>query len=399
MYISENHTFVNSGKYIFAQIMGLVSSTSFQTIVKRHKGDYKTKGFSCWKQFLCMAFGQMTHRESITDTLLCLKANADKLYHLGIGEAVALSTITRANENRSFQIYEDFAMLLIKEAKQLYALDNELEVALAGNVFAIDATTIDLCLSTFYWATFRNTKAGIKLHTQIDLKTSIPEFILFTTASVHDVNMLDIIHFEANSFYIMDRGYLDYKRLQRIHLCGAFFVTRAKDNMSYRRLYSKPKDIEAGVIYDQVIMLNNYYASIDYPEKMRRIKFKDKETGKILVFLTNDLHLKAVEIAQLYKHRWKIELFFKWIKQHLKIKSFWGHSENAVKTQVWIAVSVYVLVAIAKKHFILKQSLYEILQIISISIFDKMPIGQLFQQTQLQNLKKDRSNQLEMFNL
>jgi len=390
---------MNSGRYVFAQIMGLVSSTSFQTIVNRHFGDYKVKEFSCWKQFLCMAFGQMTHRENISDTMLCLKANAAKMYHLGIGEVVAVSTITRANESRSFQIYEDLAMLLIREAKQLYLLDDDLEVSLKGNVFAIDATIIDLCLSAFYWATFRSTKGGIKLHTQIDLKTSIPEFILFSTASVHDVNVLDVIHFEANSFYIMDRGYVDYKRLYKIHTCGAFFVTRAKDNMNYRRLYSHQKDIANGIIYDQTIMLNNHYASKDYPEKMRRIKFKDEQTGKLLIFLSDNFHLKATDIAQLYKHRWKIELFFKWIKQHLKIKSFWGQSENAVKTQIWIAVSVYVLVAIAKKHFMLNQSLYEILQVLSISIFERMPINQLFQQTQIQYFKEQNDNQLNMFDL
>ncbi len=391
--------FMNSGKYVFSQIIALVSSTSFQTIVNRHFGDYKVKEFSCWKQFLCMAFGQLTHRESISDTILCLKANANKMYHLGIGEVVAVSTITRANESRCFQIYEDLAMLLIKEAKQLYVIDDDLEVSLKGNVFAIDATTIDLCLSAFCWATFRSTKGGIKLHTQLDLKTAIPEFILFSTASVHDVNVLDVIHFEANSFYIMDRGYVDYKRLYKIHRSEAFFVTRAKDNMNYRRLYSHQKDIAAGVLYDQSIKLNNYYAAKDYPEKMRRIKFKDEQSGKVLIFLTNNFHLKATEIAQLYKHRWKIELFFKWIKQHLKIKSFWGQSENAVKTQVWIAVSVYVLVAIAKKRFMLKQSLYEILQILSISIFERMPTNQLFQQTQLQYFKEQNDNQLTMFDL
>jgi len=316
-----------------------------------------------------------------------------------MGNIVALSTITRANENRSFQIYEDLAMLLIKEVKQLYVNDDDLEVSLKGNVFAIDATTIDLCLSAFCWATFRSTKGGIKLHTQLDLKTAIPEFILFSTASVHDVNVLDVIHFEPNSFYIMDRGYVDYKRLYKINTSGAFFVTRAKDNMNYRRLYSHLKDIAGGVLYDQSIMLNNYYASKDYPIKMRRIKFQDAQTGKILIFLTNNFDLKATEIAQLYKHRWKIELFFKWIKQHLKIKSFWGQSENAVKTQVWIAISVYVLVVIAKKHFMLKQTLYEILQILSISIFERMPINQLFQQTQLQYFKEQKDNQLNMFDL
>jgi hypothetical protein len=388
---------MNEGKYIFSQIMDLVSSTSFQTIVTRHKGEYKVKDFSCWKQFLCMSFGQLTHRESLSDTLMCLKANTNKLYHLGIGELVANSTVTRANENRSYRIYEELAMLLIKQAKRLYFGDDELEVQLKNNVFAIDATTIDLCLSTFYWATFRSTKGGIKLHTQLDLKTSIPEFILFSNASVHEVNVLDIISFEANSFYVMDRGYIDYKRLYKIHQCDAFFVTRAKDNMNYRRLYSHASDKNIGVICDQTIILNNYYAAKDYPAKMRRIKFFDATTGKALIFLTNNFHLKATEIAQLYKHRWKIELFFKWIKQHLKIKSFWGHSENAVKTQVWIAVSVYVLVAIAKKKFMLQQSLYEIIQILSISIFEKMPINQLFQQTQLQYFKEHNHNQLKMW--
>lgn len=390
---------MNSGKYVFSQITALISSTSFQTIVNRHFGDYKVKDFSCWKQFLCMAFGQLTHRESISDTVLCLQANANKMYHLGIGEVVAVSTITRANEHRSFQIYEDLAMLLIKEAQQLYLHDDDLEVALKANVFAIDSTTIDLCLSAFWWATFRTTKAGIKLHTQLDLKTSIPEFIFFSNASVHDVNVLDIINFEANSFYILDRGYVDYKRLYKINCSGAFFITRAKDNMNYRRLYSHEKDIAAGVIYDQTIMLNSHYAAKDYPVKMRRIKFKDVQTGKIFVFLTNNFNLKATQVVQLYKHRWKIELFFKWIKQHLKIKSFWGQSENAVKTQVWIAVSVYVLVAIAKKRFMLKQSLYEILQVLSISIFEKMPINQLFQQSQLQNFKEQKDNQLTIFDL
>ena len=380
-----------TGKYVFSQLMG------FQTIVNRHSGDYKVREFSCWKQFLCMAFGQLTHRESITDTMMCINSIANKSYHLGFGKGVAISTITRANENRSYKIYEEHAMLLIKEAKRLYLDDNKLEIELKENVFAIDATTIELCLSTFFGATFRTTKAGIKLHTQIDLKTAIPEFILFSNASVHDVNALDFISFEANSFYIMDKGYVDYKRLYRIHLCNAFFVTRAKDNMNYRRLYSHPKDIKKGVIYDQTIMLNNHYASKDYPEKLRIIKFKDDLSGLTLIFLTNNFHLKATDIALLYKARWDIEMFFKWIKQHLKIKSFWGQSENAVKTQIWIAISVYVLVAIAKKKFMLNQTLYEILQILSISLFEKMPINQLFQETQLQYFKEQNHNQLKMF--
>lgn len=271
------------------------------------------KDFSCWKQYLCMAFGQLTHRESLSDTILCLKANAGKTYLLGIGDVVAKSTISTANENRSYLIYYDLAMLLIKQAKQLYLGDSDLEIELENNLFAIDATTIDLCLPAFYWATFRSTKGGIKLHTQLDLKTSIPEFIYFSTASVHDVNALDFISFEANSFYIMDRGYVDYKRLYRIHCCEAFYFTRAKDNMNGRRVKSYPSDKENGVLYDQNILLNDHYAANDYPEKIRRIKFHDDESRKTYIFLTNNFHLKAAEVTKLYKHRWKIELFFKYL--------------------------------------------------------------------------------------
>src|SRR5690606_35582134 len=263
---------MNQGSYIFSQIISLISHKQFQTIVNRHSGEYKVRDFSCWKQFLCMAFGQLTHRESISDTMMCLKANAAKTYHLGIGNVVSLSTITRANENRPYLIYEDLAKLLIKESKQLYIEDDGLEVSLKNNVFAIDATTIDLCLSTFYWATFRSTKAGIKLHTQLNLKTAIPEFILFSNADVHDVNALDYIQFEPNSFYVMDRGYIDYKRLYKIHACGAFFVARAKNNMNFRRLYSREANKSKGVLCDQTIVLNNYYAVKDYPGKIRRIK-------------------------------------------------------------------------------------------------------------------------------
>ena len=390
---------MNKGAYVFSQILGLVSHKKFQTIVNQHLGDYKVRDFTCWKQYLCMAFGQLTHRESLSDTMLCLKANAGKLYHLGIGNPVAVSTITRANETRSYKIYETLAGQLIQEAKELYVDEKDNDVWLHGSVFAIDATTIDLSLSAFWWATFRTTKGGIKLHTQLDLSTAIPEFILVTPASVHDVRILDLIRFEANNFYIMDRGYIDYKRLFRIHEQGAYFVTRAKDNMSYRRVYSHEKDTDAGVLYDQSVKLDNYYASIDYPVKIRRIKYRDADTGKTLVFLTNNFQLKATDIAQLYKNRWKIELFFKWIKQHLKIKSFWGKSENAVKSQIWIAISVYVLVAIAKKRFMLKHSLYEILQVLSISILERVPVNQLFTEYQLQYFKDQNDNQLNLFDL
>jgi len=388
---------MNQGKYVFSQLISLISHKQFQTLVKRHKGDYKVKDFTCWKQFLCMAFGQLTHRESLSDTIICLKANADKTYHLGIGSVVSKSTLSTANENRSYLVYFDLAMLLIKEAKQLYLGENDLNVTVESNIFAIDATTIDLCLSTFYWATFRGAKAGIKLHTQLDLRTSIPEFIHITPASIHEVHMLDIIRFEPGSFYVLDRGYVDLKRLYKIHNHEAFFITRSKDKMNWRRVKTFPSDKASGVLSDQSILWNHHYASKDYPEKMRRIKFYDQEANKVLVFLTNNFDINAIEVATLYKHRWKIELFFKWIKQHLKIKSFWGQSVNAVKTQVWIAVSIYTLIAIAKKKLMLHQSLYEIIQIVSISIFERLPIQQLFQQTQQQYFKELNCKQLNMF--
>jgi hypothetical protein len=388
---------MNQGKYVFSQLISLISHRQFQTLVRRHKGDYKVKEFTCWKQFLCMAFGQLTHRESLSDTIICLKANADKTYHLGIGSVVSKSTLSAANENRSYLIYFDLAMLLIKQAKELYLGKNDLDVTVESNIFAIDATTIDLCLSTFYWATFRGAKAGIKLHTQLDLRTEIPEFIHITPASTHEVHMLDVIRFEPGSFYILDRGYVDLKRLYKINKHNAFFITRSKDKMNWRRVKTLPSDKASGVLSDQCILWNHHYASKDYPEKMRRIKFYDYGANKVLVFLTNNFDINATEVATLYKHRWKIELFFKWIKQHLKIKSFWGQSVNAVKTQIWIAVSIYTLIAIAKKKLMLTQSLYEIIQIVSISIFERIPIQQLFQQTQQQYFKELNCKQLNMF--
>lgn len=388
---------MNNGRYVFSQLISLISHKQFQTLVKRHKGDHKVKDFTCWKQFLCMAFGQLTHRESLSDTMICLKANQDKTYHLGIGTVVSKSTLSTANENRSYLIYFDLAMLLISQAKSLYQSKDDLDISIDNNVFAIDATTIDLCLSTFFWATFRGAKAGIKLHTQLDLRTSIPEFIYITPASTHEVHALDIIRFEPDSFYVLDRGYVDFKRLYKIHQCKAFFITRAKDKMSWRRIKTFPADKAGGVLSDQSILWNNYYAAKDYPGKMRRIKFYDQGANKVLVFLTNNFDIKATEIATLYKHRWRIELFFKWIKQHLKIKSFWGQSPNAVKTQIWIAISVYTLIIIAKKKYMLKHSLYEIVQVVSISIFERVPIQQLFQQTHEQYFKESNPNQLTMF--
>jgi hypothetical protein len=344
-----------------------------------------------------MVFGQLTHRESLSDTILCLKANSNKLYHIGIGEAIAKSTLSTANENRDWRIFSDFAWVLIKEAKQLYVAEKDLELSIDNPVFAIDASTIDMCLSLFQWANFRSTKAGIKLHVQLDLRSAIPEFIQITPAAIHEVNILDTISYQIDSFYILDRGYIDYKRLHRIHTSKAFFVIRAKDNLNFKCVKSNKKNRSLGILADQLIMVQGFYASQNYPDKIRRIKFYDQEHDRVLVFLTNNVDLDATEIAKLYKHRWKIELFFKWIKQNLKIKSFWGTSENAVKVQIWIAISVYILVAIAKKRFNLKQSLYEILQVISISVLDKVPIRELFSNPIQQNFKELNHNQLNIF--
>ena len=388
---------MNQGAYVFSQLISLVSPTSFKTCVKRYNGDYKTKHFNCWRQYLCMVFGQLTHRESLSDTILCLKVNANKLYHIGIGEAIVKSTLSTANENRDWRIFADFAWILIKEAKLLYLNDNNLDLEIDNPVFAIDATVIDMCLSIFNWANFRSTKAGIKLHVQLDLKTAIPEFIEITPAAVHEVNILDTITFQIDSFYIVDKGYTDFKRLYRIQIARAFFVIRAKDNLHFKCTKSLPKDKNAGVLADQIIQLQGHYAFKDYPGKIRRIKFYDPEYNRTLVFLTNNMDFKATDIAQLYKHRWKIELFFKWIKQNLKIKSFWGTSENAVKVQIWIAISVYVLVVIAKKRFKLQQSLYEILQVLSISVFDKTPMDEIFSNPIQQNFKELNPNQLNIF--
>jgi Domain of unknown function (DUF4372)/Transposase DDE domain len=388
---------MNQGKYVFSQIMSFVDHNDFLACVNRYNGDHKVKDFSCWKQFLCMAFGQLTHRESLSDTIICLSANAGKLYHAGIGKIISKSTLSKANENRNWKIYADLGMLLIKEAKSLYAAENELEVDLTNNVFAIDATTIDLCLSLMPWAKFRKTKGAIKLHTMLDLKTAIPHLVHITSGKVHELTVLDQMAFEQDSFYVMDRGYIDFPRFYKIHLAKAFFITRTRHGLRFSRHQSFACDKSTGIKYDQAVKPTLFYAAKNYPEKMRRIKYFDKESNKELIFLTNNFCLKATEIAQLYKHRWKIELFFKWIKQHLKIKSFWGHSANAVKSQIWIAIAVYVLIAIIKRKLELKQSLYEILQIISISIFDKTPLNQLFTDTQLQYFKELKHNQLEMF--
>lgn len=382
---------------VFAQVMEFASKDAFKRSVEKYNGNYKLKDFSCWKQFLCLAFGQLTHRESMSDTVLCLSLNADKLYHLGVGRIVHKSTISRANEIRDWRIFQDFGVKLIEQANQLYEKDNQLEVKLKGKIFALDSTTVDLCLEVFWWANFRTTKGAIKIHSLLDLKTSIPDFIYITNADVHDVNVLDQITILKGSYYIMDKAYIDYHRLYKIKTEKAYFVVRAKENLKYKRIASRPVDKSKGLICDQDILLAGFYSQQVYPEKIRRIKYYDVEQNRMFVFLTNNFKLKAETVARLYKHRWYIELFFKWIKQHLKIKTFWGQNENAVRTQIWVAISVYVIVAIVKKKIkIENHSLYEMLQYISISPFEKKPLKEVFFMNYNQEDKEQNYNQLKI---
>ena len=379
---------------VFAQLIEFASDDIFKWCVKRYNGNYKAKDFTCWKQFLCMAFGQLTHRESLSDTALCLSLHKSKLYHLGIGQAFDKSTISRANESRDWRIFRDFGIKLIEQAKLLYADDNQLDIKLKGRIFALDATVIDLCLDVFWWARFRTKKAAVKLHTLLDLKTAIPEYIFITEGAVHEVNTLDYFSLPAGSYLVMDKAYIDFARLWRLASERTNFVIRAKDNMKYRVVERCKSDKNKGVICDQTIEFTGTLTSRKYPERLRRIRYYDAETGNTFVFLTNNFKLSAVTIAALYRHRWGIETFFKWIKQHLKILSFWGHSENAVKTQIWIAISTYVLVIIAKKKLQLTHSLYEILQMISLSAFDRTPIKMLFLNENNQDVKEQNCNQL-----
>jgi hypothetical protein len=385
---------MNQGKMIFGQLMEFAPWSVFKYCVKRYNGDYNNKGLTCWKQFLCMAFGQLTHRESLSDTALCLSLHKDKLYHLGIGRAFDKSTIARANENRSWRIFQDFALKLIEKARVLCEDDNLLDLKLKGSIYALDATVIDLCLNVFWWAKFRSTKAALKLHTILDLKTAIPEYIFITDGSVHEVKTLDYFSLPAGSYLVMDKAYIDFARLSRIAGERTNFVVRAKDNMKYRVIARGKTDKKKGIICDQTIVLTSPATSKKYPKRLRRIRYFDSETGNTIVFLTNNFKLAALTIAALYKNRWGIELFFKWIKQHLKIQTFWGQSENAVRTQVWIAISTYVLVVIAKKQLKLTQTLYEILQMISLSALDRTPIKKLFLNEDNQDVKEQNCNQL-----
>ncbi|TKB09597.1 IS4 family transposase [Desulforhopalus sp. IMCC35007] len=385
-----------TGRLIFKQIMDFMPLPTFRRCVAKYKGDFKVKKFSCFDQFLCMAFAQITHRESLRDIEICLRSQNKKLYHMGIRGKISKSTLADANERRDWRIYAEFAQSLIATARHLYREDPFLE-ELDETVYALDATTIDLCLSVFPWAQFRKKKAAIKLHTLLDLKGNIPTFIHISDGKLHDVNALDLLQLEAGAYYVMNRGYLDFERLYAFNQIPAFFVTRAKANMQYKRRCSHPVDKETGLRCDQTILLTGFYTSKHYPDILRRVKFLDTGTGKSLVFLTNNITLPALTIAQLYHSRWQVELFFKWIKQHLRIKRFYGTSENAVKTQVWIAVSVYLLVAIMKKRLNLKESLYTILQILSISVFEKTPLFQLVTERDYRTPDAPSCNQLKLF--
>jgi hypothetical protein len=387
---------MNSGKTIFSQLMEFLPTYEFRQCVRRYRGNYKIKSFSCWDQFLCMAFAQLTYRESLRDIQACLRGNHQKLYHMGFRGKVSRNTLAHANQVRHWRIYADFAQILITQARGLYA-NEDFGVELKQTVYAFDATTIDLCLSLFPWAQFRQRKGAIKLHTLLDLRGSIPTLIFVTHGKVHEVNLLDELFVEPGAIYIFDRGYLDFARLYKIHQASAFFIIRAKSNFRFRRIYSQPVDKSKGVQADQIIELHGFYVHKDYPERLRRIRYFDAEKNKRLIFLTNHFTLPAFTIAELFRCRWKIELFFKWIKQHLRIKAFYGTSENAVKTQIWIAISVYVLVAIVKKQLKVDLSLYTMLQILSVTLFEKTPLLQLLSQIDPKQTESDFPNQLKLF--
>jgi len=386
------------GQTLFAQLMDCLPWTTFARIVTRYDGDYRVRTLPCTEHFRILAFAQLTYRESLRDIEVCLSAQAAKLYHMGLRTPVKRATLAEANERRDWRIYADFAQRLITQARTLYKTE-DLGLDLSNTVYALDATTIDLCLTLFPWASFRRTKAAVKLHTLLDLRGAIPSFIHISDGKLHDVHALDLLLPEPGAIYVMDRGYLDFERLFTLHQAGAFFVTRLKSNTNFRRIYSAPSDREHGMMCDQTIMLAGFYTQPKYPIHLRRIRFKDLESGKTLIFLTNLFGPPAATICALYKARWQVELFFKWIKQHLRIKKFYGTSENAVKVQIWTAVSVYVLVAIVKKRFNLNASLYTLLQIFSVTLFEKIPLNKGF--LDVKNSYEDElfRNQLNLFDI
>jgi hypothetical protein len=387
-----------TGKTLFAQIMDFLPWKTFHRLVSRYDGDHRVRTLPCTEHFRALAFAQLTYRESLRDIEVCLSAQSAKLYHMGIGSPIRRSTLADANERRDWRIYAEFAQRLITQARKLYA-EEDLGLDLTNTVYALDSTTIDLCLSLFPWAPFRSTKAAVKMHTLLDLRGNIPSFIHISDGKLHDVNVLDLMIPEPAAIYVMDRAYLDFERLFALHEAGAFFVTRAKSNADLRRIYSAPSDRAQGIICDQTVALSGFYSQKSYPHHLRRIRFKDPETGKTLIFLTNLFGPPPTTICELYKARWQVELFFKWIKQHLRIKKFYGTSENAVKVQIWTAVSVYVLVAIIKKRLNLDASLYTLLQVFSVTLFEKIPLNKALFDTK-HILDDDMiSNQLNLFNI
>ncbi len=387
---------MNSGRMLFAQLLDYLPYYEFRKCVARYQGDHRVRRFSCWDQLLCLVFAQLTSRESLRDIVTCLRSVDGRLYHMGIRGTVSRSTLADANESRHWRIYADFAQVLIREARALYA-GEPFGVDLATTVYAFDSTTIDLCMSLFPWAHYKRTQHAMKLHTLLDLRGNIPTFIRITPARLHDINVLDALTPEAGAFYVMDRGYLDFERLYRWTLAGAFFLTRARKNFRFERIASRPVDKRTGVQCDQTIRLVWFYSSRGYPSDLRRIRYRDPGTGKRLVFLTNNFTHPAPVIAELYRCRWQVELFFKWIKQHLRIKAFYGTSENAVKTQVWTAVCSYLLVAIARQRLKLGLNLYTILQVLSVSLFEKLPIDRAFSSPDLNVGEIDHHNQLSLF--
>jgi len=388
---------MNSGRTIFSQLTDFIPKYEFQKCVERYHGEYKVKTFSCWDQYLCMAFAQLTFRESLRDIEACLRSAQIKLYHMGIRGKVSRNTLANANTVRDWRIHADFAQILIQRARKLYA-GEELVDQLDQTVYALDSTTIDLCLKLFPWARFRRRKAAIKMHTLFDIRASVPTLAIITQGKVHDVNILDDMIFEPGSIYVVDRGYLDFTRLHRIHQSSAFFITRAKKNFRFNRICSHPVLKISGVQCDQTILLRGFYPHKAYPDRLRRIRYLDLESGHLLVFLTNNFLLPPLVIATLYRYRWRVELFFKWIKQHLRIKAFYGTTENAVKTQIWIAISIYVLIAIVKKQLKLEHSLYTILQIFSVTVFQKTPILQALSNIECESESYNNHNQLMLFN-
>lgn len=384
---------MNQGKYVFAQIVEFLPQRIFDRFVEKYDGNKYVKHFSCWNQLLCMLFGQLTNRDSLRDLIVALDAHSSKSYHLGFGKSVTRSNLAKANETRNSKIFEAFAYHLIAIARRKRA-NNDFEIK--GKIYAFDSSTIDLCLSVFWWATFRKAKAGIKLHTLFDITTQIPAFVHITPATVNDMKAMDFLIYEQSAFYIFDRGYVDYTRLYKITTHSAFFVIRAKSNLKFNRMYSLKIDKSTGVLCDQIGKLKGYYVSKEYPKKLRRVKFYDKETNRTFVFLTNNFQITSDQVALLYKNRWQIELFFKWIKQHLKIKSFWGTSENAVRIQIYCAIITYCLVAIVGKELKIQRSTYEILQVIGISLLDKTPVNELFANTDYKDVKELDCNQLSL---